>query len=479
MKTLEPKLIWQIFDKITKVPRASKKEGKITEWLIAFANEHNLDYQKDAIGNIVIRQEATPGMESAPTVILQSHMDMVCEKNSDTTFDFDHDPIQTYIEDGWVKAHGTTLGADCGIGMAASLAVLIDPSLKHGAIEALFTVDEETGLTGAFNLDGTMLHGKYLLNLDSEDDGELFIGCAGGIDTIATFPYTRERLPSGYDTYRCDIKGLTGGHSGDDINRGYANSNKLMTRFLWEATRKFNIRLAEFNGGNLRNAIPREAFATFAAHKDAACDVIELFKRIGSEIMDEFHCTEHNIHLSVNLCQGIENVIDKQSQINLLNSLYAVPCGVLAMSRSMVGMVETSTNLASVKFVGDAIEVVTSQRSSSESSKHDAANAVESAFVLGGATVRHSDGYPGWNPNPESHVLDVLRTAYSDLFQEEAAVKSIHAGLECGLFLEKYPHLEMVSFGPTIKGVHSPDERLLINTVDKFWKLLALTLERV
>lgn len=480
IENLEPKAVWSIFEEITKVPRPSKHEELIRSWLVEFAKKHSLEYKEDSIGNVVIRKAATPGMESLPTIVLQSHMDMVCEKNSDVEFDFSKDPIQAVAENGWVHAVGTTLGADCGIGMAAALAVLVAPEVRHGAVEALFTVDEETGLTGANNLAEDMLTGRYLINLDSEDDGEIFIGCAGGVDTLAYFNYTSEPMIAGWKSFRIDIKGLKGGHSGDDINKGLANSNKLMTRFLWNAVRQFGIRLAHFDGGNLRNAIPREAYALIAVAPEKVQPMVEYFQRFGQQAMDEFKYTEPDIYLSINETEDeLTSLIDVNTTERLLNALYSVASGVLAMSQAMPGMVETSTNLASVKMKNDKIEVVTSQRSSVESAKWDAAHMVESAFLAGGAEVKHSDGYPGWNPNPNSHLLDVTKKAHSDLFGREAAVKSIHAGLECGLFLEKYPQLEMVSFGPTLRGVHSPDERIEIETVDRFWKWLLRTLETI
>jgi dipeptidase D len=324
------------------------------------------------------------------------------------------------------------------------------------------------------------LTGRYLINLDSEDDGEIFIGCAGGVDTLAYFDYKKEAMPTGWKSFRIDIKGLKGGHSGDDINKGLANSNKLTTRFLWNAVRKFGIKLAAFDGGNLRNAIPREAYALLAVSPENVQPMVAYFQEFGQQAMEEFKYTEPDIYLSINETEEpLTEVIDSESTMRLLNALYSVASGVLAMSQAMPGMVETSTNLASVKMKDGRIEVVTSQRSSVESAKWDAAHMVESAFLAGGAEVKHSDGYPGWNPNPTSHLLDVTRKAHSELFGREAAVKSIHAGLECGLFLEKYPNLEMVSFGPTLRGVHSPDERIEIETVDRFWKWLLRTLETI
>ena len=474
IRDLEPKLIWEQFDDITKVPRPSKKEGKIIEWLVAFAQKHGFDYQTDATGNVVIRKAATAGYEDRPAVILQSHMDMVCEKRSDVEFDFENDPIRTKIEGEWVKAEGTTLGADCGIGMAAALAVLLDNSLEHPAIEALFTVDEETGLTGAFGLGEGMLTGKYLVNLDSEDEGELFIGCAGGIDTVAKFDYDLEPAPEGYAFVRLQVGDLLGGHSGDDINKGLANSNKLLARFLYNACDTFQIALAKFDGGNLRNAIPREAYAIVGVPAESKEDFEERYLEFGQMMMEEFKHTEPRMRFAVEDVEGeVSEVMTNDDMCALLITLVGLPNGVLAMSFAVPGLVETSTNLASVKFNDEQqVVITTSQRSSVESAKLYAAQTIESVFYLAGCDVEHSDGYPGWSPNPDSTLLATTVECYRNLFATEPKVRAIHAGLECGLFLEKYPHLEMVSFGPTLRGVHSPDERLEIATVDKFWKLL-------
>ena len=477
IRDLQPKLVWEIFDEITKVPRPSKREDKIIEYLVDFAQKHSLEYQRDQIGNVVIRKAATAGYEALPTVILQSHMDMVCEKNSDTEHNFDTDPIRTKIVDGWVKAEGTTLGADCGIGMAAALALLVDPTVEHGAVEALFTVDEETGLTGAFNLGEGMLTGKYLINLDSEDEGEIFIGCAGGVDTLAHFDYSVETLSAGYEYYRIGISGLKGGHSGDDIDKGLGNANKILASFLYDATR-FGIRVGMFDGGNLRNAIPREAYAVVAVPEHTALLFETALATYVSAVKAMYAPTEPNLKITLGEA-AIQPVIDEETQSALLAALVGLPNGVLAMSQTMKGLVETSTNLASVKFVDGKIVVTTSQRSSVERAKRDAMHSIEAVLELAGATVEHSDGYPGWTPNPSSSLLNSTIESYKGLFGVEPKVRAIHAGLECGLFLEKYPHLEMVSFGPTLRGVHSPDERLEIETVDKFWQLLLDVLKRV
>ena len=468
---LTPVEVWTEFEAITRVPRPSKKEEKIRAYLIGWAKAHGLEWQSDDTGNVVIRKPATPGFEERPAVILQSHMDMVCEKNSDVAFDFEHDAIRTRIDGGWVRAEGTTLGADDGIGIAASLAMLASPTVEHPALEALFTVDEETGLTGAFGLGEGMLSGKYLVNLDSEDEGELFIGCAGGVDTVATFRPMVVPAPEGFEYFRVDVKGLQGGHSGDDIDKGRANSNKLAARLLYELLPCGAV-LNRFDGGNLRNAIPREAFAIFGVPAEAAGEACDRCRRFAVEIVEEFKHAEPDLRMALGKVEGVEWVLDPMTTQSLVGALVGLPNGVLAMSHTVAGLVETSTNLASVKFGDGGIVVTTSQRSSVESAKRYAAQTVEAVLRLAGADVEHSDGYPGWTPDPDSHLLRVTERCYERLFAVKPKVRAIHAGLECGLFLEKYPELEMVSFGPTLRGVHSPDERLEIASVQRFWDLL-------
>lgn len=477
---LQPQKVWEIFDAITQVPRPSKHEEKIIRFLVDFAEAHNLDYKVDKVGNVVIRKPASAGHESSPAVVLQSHIDMVCEKNASVEFDFSKDAIRTRIEDGWVKACGTTLGADCGIGMAAELAVLISPEVEHPPIEALFTVDEETGLTGAFNLGDDMLSGSYLINLDSEDEGEIFIGCAGGIDTVATFTYQPQDAPEGMAWYKIEISGLKGGHSGDNINDGLGNSNKIMTRLLLTTMDSTELRLSQMDGGNLRNAIPRESWATVGVPVTDKQKFEAIVESVGAKVADELQYSDAGFKMQLTAIPQPAKVIDRQTQRNMLNAMQAVANGVLAMSRSVKGLVETSTNLASVKFAdSNRILVTSSQRSSIESAKDDAVRTVGAAYRLAGAEVVHGDGYPGWAPNPHSPLLSVTVDSYTSLFDKEPVVRAIHAGLECGLFLEKYPHLDMVSFGPTLRGVHSPDERLEIATVELFWRLLLEVLRRI
>ncbi len=470
---IEPKDIWMYFEEILTIPRPSKKETAIIKYLQDFAAKHNLVVKTDEAGNVLISKPAYPGYENLQPVVLQSHMDMVCEKNSDVTHNFNTDPIEAYIDGEWIKAKGTTLGADDGIGIAAQLALLASKEIKHGPLECLFTVDEETGLTGAFEMKEGFFNSKILLNLDSEDEGELFIGCAGGMDTVATFAYDSEKVPTDSVALKVTVKGLTGGHSGDDIDKNRGNSIKIINRFLWKGTHKFDLRLSQLDAGNLRNAIPREAFAVITVHKDDKVEMLKEFEKLREDIYSEIKDVEPNLAIVFENAELPSFVIDEPTHYDLLNSLYACPHGVIAMSRQLKGLVETSTNLASVKFIQDnQILVTTSQRSSVDSAKTDISNMVESVFRLANANIQHSDGYPGWAPNTNSKILQITKDSYTKLFGVEPIVRAIHAGLECGLFLEKYPQLDMISFGPTIRGAHSPDERLSIPTTQKFWNLL-------
>lgn len=466
---LEPKSLFKFFGEILSIPRPSKHEEKMTEYLVNWAKERNLEYVSDEIGNVIIRKGATKGKENSPWVCLQSHIDMVCEKNSDKDFDFEKDAIVPKIEGEWLKADGTTLGADDGIGVATALAILDANDIEHGPIECLFTVDEETGLSGAEALSADVLKSRILLNLDSEDEGEIFIGCAGGIDTVAKLPYDKEETPEAL-AFKIMVKGLKGGHSGDDINKGLACANKILNRILWSLDKEMDLRLSCFEGGNLRNAIAREANATFVVAQADVELMKEIVEKFAVDLKYEFRTTEPDMQITLTETEKPAFVIDMLSQDNLLNVLYACPHGVLAMSREIPGFVETSTNLASVKMKEDHFFITTSQRSSVESAKYAAAYRVESCFLLAGADVEHGDGYPGWAPNPESKILKIAVDAYKKLFNKEPIVRAIHAGLECGLIGEKYPGMDMISYGPTLRGVHSPDERLEIKTVELYWK---------
>lgn len=480
VKDLKPELIWRCFDEITKVPRPSKHEEQIRAYLLDFAGKHNIEVKTDAVGNVLMKKAATKGHENAPTIVMQAHMDMVAEKNSDIEHDFLKDPIKTYVDGEWVKARGTTLGADNGIGMAGALAVMIDDSLEHGPLEALFTVNEEIGLEGAENLGSDMITGTMLLNLDSEDDGEIFVGCAGGIDTTAVFDYKKSMAPNNFTYFKVSVSGLLGGHSGGDIHLGRANANKLIARFIWDCSQKYSIEVCEIHGGNLRNAIPREASAQFGVLSQQKDQVLADIKAYAEAIRNEYKGVEPQMKLDIEEIAKPEFCIDSDTSLALVRSIYSAPHGVYSMSRDLEGLVETSTNLAAVKMEGDnKIVVTTSQRSSVESRKMDMAGQVEAHFQLAGAKVDHSDGYPGWAPNMQSKIMKITAEAYEELYGVKPEIKAIHAGLECGLFLSKYPKLDMVSMGPTMRGVHSPDEKLLIPTVERFYKHLCKVLEKV
>lgn len=479
IKDLQPSAIWGYFYDITQIPRPSKKEEKILAYLIDFAKKHSLEYKQDKAGNILITKPATPGKENAKTIILQSHVDMVCEKNSDVIHDFDTDPIETVIEGDWIKARGTTLGADNGIGVAAQLAVLAADDIAHGKIEALFTVDEETGLTGANQLDNNFLTGSILINLDTEEEGEIYIGCAGGKGTKAYFDYKEKDTPKNYFWFKVMVKGLRGGHSGSDIEKGFGNSNKILTRFLHLLSdKKYGLRISEIGGGNLHNAIPRESFALLGVKEKHKEDVRVKLNRFLADVQNELKHTEPNLNIELETATAPHKVINKGTAERLIYALHACPHGVIGMSNDIPGLVETSTNLASVKMLPNhQIEVGTSQRSSVESQKEYIINMVTSVFKLAKAKIVQNEGYPGWQPNPDSEILALAKDQYKDLYNKEAKVKAIHAGLECGLFLEKYPNLDMISIGPDMTDVHSPDEQMKISSVGKFWDFLIKILE--
>lgn len=477
MNELEPKEVFGIFAEITQIPRPSKKEEKIIAYLQQFAQKHNLESETDPAGNVIIRKPATNGDSNKAGIILQAHMDMVCEKNADVQHNFDTDAIDTYVEGDWLRARGTTLGADNGIGISMALAVLASNTIKHPNLECLFTVDEETGLTGAFALNNQLLKGKTLINLDSEDDGEIFIGCAGGIDTLAKFKAEFEPTPQGMFAATITVKGLQGGHSGDDINKGRANANKILNRFLFKINNTTDLHLAYIDGGNLRNAIAREAKATICvpmAYKEPLRIALNCFI---TDIENEYGKVEPDFRMELESETVPEKVLAKSLSDKLILSLYACPHGVIAMSNDMPGLVETSTNMASVKMQDGYIVVNTSQRSSIESAKHDIKNMVETVFTLAGATATHGDGYPGWKPNVDSNILQTAQKAFRELFNQDAKVRAIHAGLECGLFLEKYPHLDMISIGPSMTGVHSPSEQLSVKSTGRCWQWLQKIIE--
>ncbi len=476
MLNLKPTKVFYYFNEITKIPRPSKKEDRISKWLEETGKALGLPTKRDKVGNVLISKPATPGNEQVTPVIFQAHMDMVCEKNSDKVFDFEKDAIETYVDGEWLKAKGTTLGADDGIGVAMALAILDDPDLQHGPIECLFTIDEETGLTGASALEPGFMTGKMLINLDSEDEGQFFIGCAGGKDTVATMECEYEAVKDleeeEYKFCKLTVKGLQGGHSGDDINKGRGNAVKLLARVLWNAYCDYGIHIVDIQAGNLRNAIAREGFAQLAV-PTVNMDAFEAYvKEMDTTYKEEFHTTDPSVMVIIEPAEAAEYVLEENFQIDLMNALMVCPHGVVAMSQDIPGFVETSTNLASVKQIEDKIIITTSQRSSVESRKQAVVDKVSTTFWMVGAEVQSGEGYPGWNPNPDSEVLRILVEAYKNKFNVEPKVLAIHAGLECGLFSEKYPDLDMVSIGPTLRGVHSPDEKLEIKTVQMCWDLL-------
>ena len=469
LKGLKPERVWHWFGEILQIPRPSKHEERISAYLVQWGKDHGLETKSDKLGNVLIRKPATKGYEKSPMVCLQAHMDMVCEKNSDKKFDFMKDPIQPLLDGEWLTADGTTLGADDGIGVAAILAILEDKKIAHPALEALITVDEETGLTGASGLSKNWLKSEILLNFDDEDEGEYCIGCAGGIDSVVEIDYKLVPVVKGHKAFKLKVSGLKGGHSGDDINRGRGCANKLINRILWEGTYKYGMRLATIDGGNLRNAIAREAEAVVTVPEDVVRSFKTMVTRMGKAMQFEFRSTEPDLKFELRTVDMPKKLIEKEVQERLVNVLYACAHGVLAMSREIENFVETSTNLASVKMNEGTILIATSQRSSVESAKFAAAAKIESTFRLAGARVKHSDGYPGWTPNPDSRVLKVGVEVYKKMYGREPVVRAIHAGLECGLIGEKYPKMDMISYGPTLRGVHSPDEKIEIKTVEMFW----------
>ncbi len=482
LNALKPSAIWTHFEEMCAIPHPSKHEDAMRRYVIDFAKKNNLEYEVDAVGNVVIRKPATKGFEDRKGVILQGHLDMVPQANSDTKHDFEKDPIKPRIDGEWVKATGTTLGADNGMGVCAALAVLEAKDLSHGPIEALFTIDEETGMTGAFGLKPGYLKGDILMNLDSEDEGELFIGCAGGTNALAEFKYEINPVPKDSASYKIIVKGLKGGHSGCDIHLYRGNSNKIIFRFLRMAERNFGLRIASVEGGTLRNAIPREAHAVVVVPSAKAKDFESALKNFESTLRNEFATADPGLEIKLEKADMPDGVIDQKSQKNVINCIFALPNNVIRMSNDMPGLVETSTNLAIVKS-DDAekkISVICLLRSSVDSGKEALERKMESVFELAGASKIVFDGqYPGWKPNPNSAILKVMIEGYKKQFGKEPKISAIHAGLECGLIGGVFPNLDMISFGPTIRNPHSPDEMVNIATVQKFWDYLVETLKNV
>ncbi|WP_404812599.1 aminoacyl-histidine dipeptidase [Capnocytophaga canimorsus] len=479
IKKLQPQSLWGNFADLNAVPRPSKKEEKVITFMMDFGKKLGLETLKDEVGNVIIRKSATKGMENHKKVVLQSHLDMVHQKNNDTIFDFSTEGIKMKIEGDWVKAEGTTLGADNGIGVAAIMAILQSSDIEHPDIEALFTIDEETGMTGAMGLKGGLLSGDILLNLDTEEDDEIDIGCAGGVDVTAFREYDQEETPQEVVAYKIVVKGLQGGHSGMDIHKGFGNANKIMNRLLFDGFENFGLRISEINGGGLRNAIPRESTAIVVVDKIQNEAFKFEFKQLTEVIKHELQITEPNLSIALESTNLPENVMELGVQEGVLRSIYTAHNGVYAMSKSISDLVETSNNIARVVVKDGEIKIHCLTRSSVESAKFDLANALRSAFELSGFEVEFTGSYPGWEPDVNASILKVLKEQYEKLFGEKPNVVACHAGLECGILGQNYPNIEMISFGPTIKGAHSPDEKVNIKSVQKFWKYLLEILKNI
>ena len=474
--TLKPASVFKCFAQVNQIPRPSKHEEQMIDFLLGYGKSLNLEILRDETGNVIIRKPATPGMENRKPIVLQSHMDMVCEKNKDVTFDFNRDAIQTCIDGEWMKACGTTLGADDGIGIAMEMALLEATDIEHGPLECVFTRDEETGLTGAEGMQSDFIKGRLLVNLDSEDEGQIFVSCAGGCRTFAQMSYEEEALPAGFFTFSLSVKGLTGGHSGDDIDKKRANANKLLARFLYMAQQKYDLRLVDIQAGGLHNAIPREAWCLCAIPTKDKEKITVDWNLYQADVEEEYNLTEKTVRFSLDSETPATTAIDKSCSERLIKALQAVHNGILAMCQGL-DLVETSSNLASIRKNPDTktIDINSSQRSSIYSARVNMANTFAAVFELAGAKVEIGEGYPGWKMNPNSEILRIAVEQYKTLFGKEPVVRGIHAGLECGLFSEKFPGMDMISMGPTLRGVHSPDEKLLIPTVQMVWDhLLAI-----
>lgn len=476
---LTPESLWKNFEDLCNIPHPSKKEDKIAEFVKNFGENLGLETIVDGVGNIIIKKPATPGMEDRKTVVLQGHLDMVPQKNSDTDHDFEKDPIDAYIDGEWVKARGTTLGSDNGIGVAAAMSVLESSDIEHGPLEALFTIDEETGMTGAFGLKSGLLDADILINMDSEDEGELYIGCAGGVNTNGKFKYSEVPVPKDVIAYKFNITGLKGGHSGLDIPHGRGNANILMVRFFFKASKDHGLRLANIDGGSLRNAIPRESFSVITIPKSNQSNFLNDVNVYAETVKTELAVTEPGLKIEAVPTDMPSSLIDEDTQNNLIRAVYGCPNGVIRMSDTMPGVVETSSNLAIVKSENGIIEVATLQRSALDSSKDDLAAKVYSVFELAAADVEHTGSYPGWKPNIDSTILKTMKDVYSNKFGKVPEIKVIHAGLECGIIGDVYPGMDLISFGPTIRNPHSPDEMVNIDSVEKFWIFLFETLKEI
>lgn len=479
VRNLEPKALWNKFADLNAVPRPSKKEERVIEFMKNFGSSLGLETFEDEIRNVIIRKPATPGMENRKAIVMQGHLDMVHQKNADTVFDFDTQGIDMYVDGDWVRARGTTLGADNGLGVATIMAILESKDIPHPAIEALFTIDEETGMTGALNLKGGILQGQILLNLDTEEDDEIDIGCAGGIDVTATRMYHEEEVPEGSVGYTITVKGLNGGHSGMDIHKGLGNANKIMNRLLFDGFENFGLQIVEVNGGSLRNAIPRESVAKVIISQMFDEAYVYDMQEIISDIKAEYKTTEPNLSIEIVNGELPEKVMDLGVQEGIIRAIYAAQNGVYRMSADMADLVETSNNIARVIIKDGEISVGCLTRSSVESSKFDLANSLRSAFELVGCEVELSGSYPGWTPNVNSEILEVLKEIYEKQNGEQPKVVACHAGLECGILGTNYPDMDMISFGPTIHGAHSPDERASISSAQKYWKFVLEILSNI
>ncbi len=477
VRKLEPTTVWNKFADLNAVPRPSKKEERVIRFMLNFGRSLGLETFSDAVGNVIIRKPASTGMENRKCLTLQSHLDMVHQKNKNTVFDFDAQGIEMFVEEDWVKAQGTTLGADNGLGVAAIMALLESTDIPHPPLEALFTIDEETGMTGAMGLEAGVLKGEILLNLDTEEDDELDIGCAGGIDVTASCNYNEEPVPEGSKAYTIIVKGLNGGHSGIEIHKGLGNSNKIMNRLLYHGSSNHDIKISMIDGGSLRNAIPRESNAMIVVDSSKTLAFEQSFDTLANTIKAELDFIEPDLAFVLKACELPEKIMETDAQDRLLKGIYAAHNGVYAMSASIADLVETSNNVARVEVREGKIHIGCLTRSSVNSAKMDLAHALKSTFELAGCQVELSGEYPGWSPNPNSYILEMLKGKYEQLFNEKPKVAACHAGLECGILGQNYPDMDMISFGPTILGAHSPDERVGISSVQKFWKFLLAILE--
>ena len=479
IRNQEPTIVWNHFADLNAVPRPSKKEERVIQFMVDFGKKLHLETFVDNVGNVIIKKPASSGMENRKTIVMQGHLDMVHQKNSDTIFDFDKEGIKMFVDGDWIKAAGTTLGADNGLGVAAIMAVLSSNEIVHPKIEALFTIDEETGMTGAMGLEGGVLEGEILLNLDTEEDDEIGIGCAGGVDVTASRTYLEEETPENTTAFSIVVKGLNGGHSGMDIIKGLGNANKIMNRILFDGFANFGLRISEINGGSLRNAIPRESAATIIVDNISKEPFLFETNELINNIKEEFSTLETNLMIELQEVTSPKMVMDLGVQEGFTKAIYAALNGVYRMSPDVQGLVETSNNIARIIVKDGAIKVGCLTRSSSETNKWDVANSLRACFELAGFEVEFSGTYPGWLPNLNSEILKIVSTIYKDLFKEDPKVAACHAGLECGILGQNYPKIDMVSFGPTIRGAHSPDERAQISSTQKFWKLLLEILKNI